>query len=231
MNVVFVEFSLVGFLNLMVYIEVIQDGMFDLFDDGMLSFVLVIVLLLSLVVVQCFVDEIVMFCEKIVLCLQEISNYLEFVCCFGCIVMNGMIEVDIYGNVNLMYVMGMKIQNGIGGLGDFVCNGYLLCFMLVSIVKGGVILWIVLMVSYVDYIEYDVVVVVIEQGLVDLCGLLLKQCVCKIIVICVYFDYCLMFEDYFECVLCDSFGKYMLYLFVEVLLWYECYVCIGMMKV
>lgn len=54
---------------------------------------------------------------------------------------------------------------------------------------------------------------------------------CKIIVICVYFDYCLMFEDYFECVLCDSFGKYMLYLFVEVLLWYECYVCIGMMKV
>lgn len=43
-----------------------------------------------------------------------------------------------------------------------MCNGYLLCFMLVSIVKGGVILWIVLMVSYVDYIEYDVVVVVIE---------------------------------------------------------------------
>jgi succinyl-CoA:acetate CoA-transferase len=33
--------------------------------------------------------------------------------------MNGMIEADIYGNVNFTHVMGSRIQNGIGGSGDF----------------------------------------------------------------------------------------------------------------
>ena len=31
--------------------------------------------------------------------------------------MNGMIEADIYGNVNSTHVMGTRIQNGIGGSG------------------------------------------------------------------------------------------------------------------
>lgn len=76
--------------------------------------------------------------------------------------MNGMIEVDLYGNVNFIYVMGSWIMNGIGGLGDFVCNGFLLVFLSLFMVKNGMILVIVLMVSYVDYIEYDVLVIVIE---------------------------------------------------------------------
>ena len=38
--------------------------------------------------------------------------------------MNGMIEADIYGNVNSTHVMGSRIMNGIGGSGDFARNAY-----------------------------------------------------------------------------------------------------------
>jgi succinyl-CoA:acetate CoA-transferase len=37
--------------------------------------------------------------------------------------MNGMIEADIYGNVKSTHVMGSRIQNSIGGSGDFARNG------------------------------------------------------------------------------------------------------------
>ena len=40
--------------------------------------------------------------------------------------MNGLIEADIYGNVNSTHIMGSRMQNGIGGSGDFARNAYLL---------------------------------------------------------------------------------------------------------
>ena len=43
--------------------------------------------------------------------------------------MNGMIEADIYGNVNSTHIMGSSIMNGIGGSGDFARNAYLSIFM------------------------------------------------------------------------------------------------------
>lgn len=76
--------------------------------------------------------------------------------------MNIVIEVDIYGNVNFIYIMGLKMMNGIGGFGDFVRNGVIIIFSIELIVKNGDILLIVFMVFYVDYIEYDVMVIVIE---------------------------------------------------------------------
>ena len=36
--------------------------------------------------------------------------------------MNGLIEADIHGNVNSTHVKGSRIQNGIGGSGDFARN-------------------------------------------------------------------------------------------------------------
>jgi acyl-CoA hydrolase len=33
----------------------------------------------------------------------------------GCFAMNGVIEADVYGNVNSTHIMGSRIQNGIGG--------------------------------------------------------------------------------------------------------------------
>ena len=43
--------------------------------------------------------------------------------------MNGMIEADIYGNVNSTHIMGSSIQNGIGGSGDFARNAYISMFL------------------------------------------------------------------------------------------------------
>ena len=53
--------------------------------------------------------------ERIVLRPQEISNNPGIIRRLGVIAMNGMIEADIYGNVNSTHVMGSRIQNGIGG--------------------------------------------------------------------------------------------------------------------
>jgi succinyl-CoA:acetate CoA-transferase len=50
--------------------------------------------------------------------------------------MNGMIEADIYGNVNSTHVMGSSIQNGIGGSGDFARNAYISMFLTPSTAKS-----------------------------------------------------------------------------------------------
>lgn len=80
----------------------------------------------------------------------------------GVIVLNVGLEFDIYGYVNLIYVVGVDLMNGIGGSGDFERNAYLSIFMVSSIVKEGKILIVVLMCSYVDYSEYSVKVIIIE---------------------------------------------------------------------
>ena len=86
-----------------------------------------------------------------------------------------MIEADIYGNVNSTHVMGSRIQNGIGGSGDFARNGYLSIFMAPSTAQKGTISTIVPMVSHVDHTEHDVQVIVTEHGLADLRGLSPRQ--------------------------------------------------------
>ena len=105
--------------------------------------------------------------ERIVLRPQEISNNPGIIRRLGVIAMNGMIEADIYGNVNSTHVMGSRIQNGIGGSGDFARNGYLSIFMAPSTAQKGTISTIVPMVSHVDHTEHDVQVMVTEQGLAD----------------------------------------------------------------
>ncbi|MBP0606911.1 MULTISPECIES: acetyl-CoA hydrolase/transferase family protein [Burkholderia] len=229
-NAVLAELSSAGFSNLTAYTEVIQDGMLDLLDDGTLSFASATALSLSPAAVQRFADEIATFREKIVLRPQEISNHPELVRRLGCIAMNGMIEADIYGNVNSTHVMGTKIQNGIGGSGDFARNGYLSCFMSASTAKGGAISRIVPMASHVDHTEHDVAVVVTEQGLADLRGLSPKQRARKIIATCAHPDYRPMLEDYFERASRESFGKHTPHLLAEALSWHERYVRTGSMK-
>lgn len=50
---------------------------------------------------------------------QEISNHPELIRRLGIIAINGIVEADIYGNVNSTHIMGTNIMNGIGGSGDF----------------------------------------------------------------------------------------------------------------
>ena len=89
----------------------------------------------------------------------------------GCLAMNGMVEADIYGNVNSTHVMGSSMLNGIGGSGDFARNAYVAMFLSPSTVKDGTISCLVPMVSHVDHTEHDVHVIVTEQGVADLRGL------------------------------------------------------------
>jgi len=102
---------------------------------------------------------------------EEISNHPELVRRLGVIAMNGMIEADIYGNVNSTHIMGSSVMNGIGGSGDFTRNSFLNFFLSPSTAKNGAISTIVPMVSHVDHTEHDVQIIVTEHGLADLRGL------------------------------------------------------------
>jgi hypothetical protein len=149
---------------------VIQDGMLDLLR-GVLSYASCTGFALSPQANETFKENIDFYRERIIMRTQEISNHPELVRRLGCIGMNGMIEVDIYGNVNSTHVMGTRIMNGIGGSGDFARNGFLSAFLSPSTAKNGTISAIVPMASHVDHTEHDVSVIVTEQGLADLRGL------------------------------------------------------------
>ena len=129
---------------------------------------------------------------------QEISNHPEVIRRLGCLAMNGMIEADIYGNVNSTHVMGSSIQNGIGGSGDFARNAYISIFLTPSTAKSGAISCIVPMVSHVDHTEHDVHVIVTEQGLADLRGLSPRRRAQQIIDNCAHPDYRAALQDYFD---------------------------------
>ena len=129
---------------------------------------------------------------------QEISNHPEVVRRLGVLAMNGMIEADIYGNVNSTHVMGSSMQNGIGGSGDFARNAFISFFLSPSTAKGGDISCFVPMVSHVDHTEHDVQVLVTEQGLADLRGLPPRRRAQRIIDHCAHPDYRPMLQDYFD---------------------------------
>ena len=144
--------------------------------------------------------------------------------------MNGLIEADIYGNVNSTHVMGSRIQNGIGGSGDFARNAYISCFVTPSTAKGGKISAIVPMASHVDHITQDVQVIVTEQGLADLRGLSPKQRARVIIANCAHPDYRDALKDYYDRALEGSYGLQSPHLLTEALSWHQRYIETGSMK-
>src|SRR5579864_1528394 len=156
------------FEGLTSYTEVIQDGMIRLLKSGKVTSASATAFSQSPETLTEVNADMAAYRERIVLRPQEISNNPGIIRRLGVIAMNGMIEADIYGNVNSTHVMGSRIQNGIGGSGDFARNGYLSIFMAPSSAKKGTISTIVPMVSHVDHTEHDVQVVVTEHGLADL---------------------------------------------------------------
>jgi succinyl-CoA:acetate CoA-transferase len=137
-----------NFEDLTAYTEVIQDGMILLMRSGKLTSVSATAFSLSPEKLEEVNADMASYRERIVLRSQEISNH---------------------------HVMGSRIQNGIGGSGDFARNGYLSIFMAPSTAQHGMISTIVPMVSHVDHTEHDVQVIVTEQGLADLRGLSPRQ--------------------------------------------------------
>ncbi|HSO69524.1 MAG TPA: acetyl-CoA hydrolase/transferase family protein [Arachnia sp.] len=177
------------FENLTSYTEVIQDGMVDLLDSGKLTVASATAFSLSPTAAERMNDNAADYRNKIVLRPQDVSNHPEAIRRMGVIACNGMIEADIYGNVNSTHVMGSRMQNGIGGSGDFTRNGWVSSFVTPSTAKGGAISCIVPMVNHVDHTEHDVQVLITEQGLADLRGLAPRQRALKVIENCAHPDF------------------------------------------
>ncbi|MEO7200926.1 MAG: acetyl-CoA hydrolase/transferase C-terminal domain-containing protein, partial [Dokdonella sp.] len=168
--------------------------------------------------------------ERIVLRPQEISNHPEIIRRLGCIAMNGMIEADIYGNVNSTHIAGSRIMNGIGGSGDFARNSYLSVFMSPSTAKDGAISAIVPMVSHVDHTEHDTMLVVTERGLADLRGLAPRQRAKQIIAHCAHPQYQPLLQDYFDRAIRDGYGQHTPHLLGEALSWHQRFIETGDMR-
>lgn len=163
------------FKNLSVYTEVIQDGMFDLIDEGKIDMISGTSLSPSPDGLKRFYANIDKYSKKIILRPQEISNNGEVARRIGVIAMNTALEMDIYGHVNSTHVTGTKLMNGIGGSGDFARNGALSCFFCHSVAKGGKISAVVPMCSHIDHTEHDTHVFISEQGVADVRGLSPKE--------------------------------------------------------
>jgi succinyl-CoA:acetate CoA-transferase len=167
--------------------------------------------------------------QRVILRPQEISNHPEIIRRLGCLAINGMVEADIYGNVNSSHIMGTRIQNGIGGSGDFARNAYLSIFVSPSVAKGGAISSIVPMASHVDHTEHDVHVIVTEQGVADLRGLAPRRRARKIIDNCAHPDFRAALDDYFQRALATSYGKHTPHLLHEALAWHSRFLTDGTM--
>ena len=161
--------------NLTACTEVLQDGMLDMIRSGKLVCASATAVSLSKAALADFNANLDTYRKRIILRPQEISNNPEIVRRLGIITMNGMLEADIYGNVNSTHVLGSKMMNGLGGSGDFTRNAYLSIFMTPSLAKNGALSCIVPMVAHVDHTEHDVMVLVTEHGLADLRGLAPRQ--------------------------------------------------------
>ncbi|MCU1563117.1 MAG: acetyl-CoA hydrolase [Arthrobacter sp.] len=229
-NAVLAALSESGYEGLTAYTEVIQDGMLGLIRDGVLKSASATSFSLSATGVEEFNNNVDFYRTRILLRTQEISNHPELIRRLGCIALNGMIEADLYGNINSTHVAGSKVMNGIGGSGDFARNGSLSVFMSPSTAKTGSISSIVPMVSHVDHTEHDTMVIVTEQGLADLRGLAPKQRAQLVIDRCTHPDYRPMVQDYFDRAKRESYGRHTPHLLAEALSWHDRFVETGSMR-
>ncbi len=218
------------FEDMTAYTEVIQDGMLDLLDAGKLRMASATAFSLSPEAAARVNSHMHHYRERMILRPQEISNHPELIRRLGCIAMNGMIEADIYGAVNSTHIMGSRIQNGIGGSGDFARNAYISIFMTPSTAKDGRISAIVPQASHVDHISQDVQVIVTEQGLADLRGLSPKERAATIIANCAHPSFRPALEDYFERAKKGAYGLQSPSLPSEALSWHQRFIDTGSMR-
>jgi len=197
-NAVLAELRESPLTNMTAFTEVIQDGMVDLIDAGKVRQASATAFSLSPKYANRMNEEAAKYRNRIVLRPQEISNSPELIRRLGVVSCNGLIEADIYGNVNSTHVMGSKMQNGIGGSADYTRNAYISCFVTPSVAKGGAISCIVPMVSHHDHTEHDVMVLITEQGVADLRALAPRERARSIIAHCAHPDYADALTDYLD---------------------------------
>ena len=218
------------FENLTSYTEVIQDGMVDLLDSGKLLVASATAFSLSPEAAEKMNNNAADYAKKIILRPQDVSNHPEPIRRMGVIACNGMIEADIYGNVNSTHIMGSRMQNGIGGSGDFTRNGYFSAFVTPSMAKGGAISAIVPMVSHIDHTEHDVDVIITEQGLADLRGLAPRQRAKVIIDNCAHPDFKEPLREYVKLAATKANGQHTPHDLATALSWHVRFLETGSMK-
>jgi len=186
------------FRDLEIYSEVLQDGIFDLIDAGVVKFASGTAFSLSKKRVDSLGEDLAKYKDQVVFRPQEITNNPEMIRRLGTISFNTPIEVDIYGNVNSTHISGTRVMNGIGGSGDFARNARITIFVTGSLAKGGDISTIVPFASHVDHTEHDVDVIVTEQGFADVRGLAPVERARKIIENCAHPKYKQQLTDYLD---------------------------------
>ncbi len=186
------------FKNLTVASEVLQDGIFDLIDAGVVDFAVATAFSLSKKRVDQLASDLEKYKGKILFRPQEITNHPEVIRRIGVIAFNTALEVDIYGNVNSTHVSGTHVMNGIGGSADFARNARITIFVTQSTAKDGNISTIVPFVTHVDHTNHEVDVIVTEQGYADIRGLSAKEAAEKIIENCMHPKYKAQARKYFE---------------------------------
>ena len=219
-----------SFPPLAAYTEVVQDGMLALLRSGAMTVASATAFSLGEDGLADLRANIGSYRDQIILRPQEISNHPEVIRRLGCLAMNGMLEADIYGNVNSTHVMGSSMFNGIGGSGDFTRNARIAMFLTPSTVKNGTISCLVPMVSHVDHTEHDVHVIVTEQGVADLRGLPPRLRAQQIISRCAHPDYRPALQDYLDRATATGPGKHTPHLLGEALSWHERYLREGTMQ-
>ena len=229
-NAVLARFDSGPFRPLTAYTEVVQDTMLQLLRSGTMTMASTTAFFLSEDGIAELRENIETYRDRIILRPQEISNHPEVIRRLGCLAMNGMIEADIYGNVNSSHIMGSSIYNGIGGSGDFARNAYIAMFLTPSTAKNGEISCIVPMVSHVDHTEHDVHVIVTEQGIADLRGLPPQRRAQQIINHCAHPDYRPALQDYLDRASATGPGKHTPHLLGEALSWHVRYLQEGTMR-
>lgn len=212
------------------YTEVIQDGMISLIDAGKIDVASATAFSLSPDAAEKMNENAANYRGKIILRPQDVSNHPEVIRRLGVIACNGMIEADIYGNVNSTHIMGTRMQNGIGGSGDFTRNASLSIFVSPSTAKGGAISAIVPMVSHHDHTEHDVMVIITEFGVADLRGLGPRQRANVVIDNCAHPDYRAQLHDYYDQALKVSRGIHTPHDLTKALSWHQRFLDSGTMR-
>ena len=216
------------FKDIVVASEVLQDGIFDLIDAGVVKFAAATAFSLSKKRVDSLAEDLTKYQDKIVFRPQEVSNHPEAIRRLGIISFNTALEADIYGNVNSTHVSGTRMMNGIGGSGDFARNARIAIFVTQSTAKDGKISTIVPFVSHVDHTNHDVDVIVTEQGYADIRGLAPAQAAEKIINNCMHPDYKEQALEYFE--KAKALGGQTPHVLSEAFSWHESLAKNGTMK-
>jgi succinyl-CoA:acetate CoA-transferase len=159
-----------GDRDLVYFGEVIQDGLLDLLDEGLLRSASATSLALSSEGQDRLFADAERYAEDVVVRPTDVSNSPALIDRFGVVAVNSALEVDVYGHANSTNVDGSRLVNGIGGSGEFARNAALSIFALPSTASGGDVSRIVPMVPHVDHAEHDLDAVVTEQGVADLRG-------------------------------------------------------------